>query len=346
MRTSDSTMMRNVHNNDYNATRPEKAVLNGTKPSPEMLVDKSAPSIDELSANHVILYVAIFGNALVMLTILFQRSLKTNYYLLVFHLALCDTALASFNIVQCLLSARLDLANHDYLFAFTLALVDVAYFAELSIIMLIAVLRYKAIARPFSQHPSRRKLSHVIVAIYLLALAIGLASLLYDVFRFRFSSSVDKIFAVIVYTVPYLTAVFGLPVLYASMCYALHVHGEQMKKFEGEKDPNIHGIDLYYLKARQKRNSNTMRTSVLIVGLFLLSSFPNQLRVIDNTFQWFTTDFYYWSLTAYFLGVVTVNPLIYAFCDKTILAGYKKTLRKLVGFCGKKHTSAETEVAV
>ena len=90
-----------------------------------------------------------------------------------------------------------------------------------------------------------------------------------------------------------------------------------------------------YLTARQERNRRTIRTSVIVVAVYLVSNVP--LVIVWLAYFWFTHEKTHeatvWAFNINISGVVTANPFIYAFSDKTILAGYKKILRKLVGFC-------------
>ena len=134
--------------------------------------------------------------------------------------------------------------------------------------------------------------------------------------------------------IPFIIGVLCLPVLYTRMCYLLHVHSKQLRNFNGEARNNCNTVvDMRHLTARQERNRRAIRTSVIVVVVFLLSVVPRTITWISPHFYWHA-KIYEATVCAYpiyFLGVVTANPFLYAFSDTTILAGYKKTPRKLVG---------------
>ena len=133
-----------------------------------------------LLTKEILYWTALFGNTLVILTILFQRSLKTNYYLLVLHLAFCDETLSLTNIVMQYMLPLSRVTDHRKILGVGLnVFMGIAHFTEPQIIILIAVLRYKAVAHPFSTGLTRKKLHCIIALMYTLAMFLSISYLMF-----------------------------------------------------------------------------------------------------------------------------------------------------------------------
>ena len=115
----------------------------------------------------------MFGNILVIIFILRQRKLlENNYYFLVLHLAICDLGccaiifmaiiyrffVGAFSVTYCLAVVRID---------------HIFVVAGIYMMMVIAVLRYRATVYPLKPATSRRKMKIACGLGYILGLILG-----------------------------------------------------------------------------------------------------------------------------------------------------------------------------
>jgi hypothetical protein len=102
----------------------------------------------------------IFGNTLVIISILRQRRLlRNNYYFLVFHLAICDLLwlLEDFIIVINILTDSL-YDDYSIISCLFLKIYYVFQVGGIGMMLIISVLRYRATVHPLKPAISRRKL--------------------------------------------------------------------------------------------------------------------------------------------------------------------------------------------
>jgi hypothetical protein len=122
----------------------------------------------------VVIVFGIFGNTLVMISILRQRRLLgNNYYFLVFHLAICDLVwllvnfyyyipdfmFYDYSVITCLFDGRV------LTYAFQVA--------GIGMMLIISVLRYRATVHPLKPAISRRKLKVVSGLLYIVGFIAG-----------------------------------------------------------------------------------------------------------------------------------------------------------------------------
>ena len=115
------------------------------------------------------------GNILVILTICSgPRRFQSNYYRLVFHLALCDIVLLLSGNITFTIGPWIEthIWSSDYGTAFCTFLLFVAkivgsfFVTEMAILLVIAILRYKAIKQPLQPKVSSKRLKCIIVLVY------------------------------------------------------------------------------------------------------------------------------------------------------------------------------------
>ena len=118
----------------------------------------------------------IIGNVLVIISILRRRSLLTsNYYFVVLHLAICDLMLLVEFFVHSM--TKLFERNVEYYETFCLFMQTGYLFAVAGALMMliIAILRYRASAYPLKTPISKRKLKVFCVMVYIVSFILGYA---------------------------------------------------------------------------------------------------------------------------------------------------------------------------
>ena len=126
----------------------------------------------------VVVVFGIFGNILVILSILRQKMnlLKNNYYFLVLHLAICDVAALIMHFLDFVDVFWLEqpLSDHSPMIICNVYIIGDAFeYAGTRMMLMISLLRYRAIVHPLKPAISRRKLKVVCGLVYLVGLIVG-----------------------------------------------------------------------------------------------------------------------------------------------------------------------------
>ena len=133
-------------------------------------------------------------------------------------------------------------------------------------------------------------------------------------------------------------------VLYGKIYHLLNLHGKFMQNILDSNENSRHQtvLNARLSDTRQNRNTKLVIVSFVIVAFFGVSNLPihvwsvlSHLNVIPQEIVYRQSS---WILSLYFFGICVINPIIYAFGDKTLLAGYKKALSKITAFCTTKKT--------
>ena len=194
----------------------------------------------------VVLLLAILGNILVILTISSQRRLKTNYHFFVLHLALCDLTISLTYFTEQMLPTNFlfDLTNYVILKNCH----GVATSAEYLILLAIAILRYRAVAKPFATGVRRKKLFFSVGLIYSSSLVIStVVFLLYFTLATHTFKVVTRI-SLYGLLLGSIATVLLMIVLYGKTCYLLYIHNNRMKNIHNEEN----NAKVCHLAARQK----------------------------------------------------------------------------------------------
>ena len=299
----------------------------------------------------LIQFLSIVGNALVILTICRERRLRTNYYFLVFHLAVCDLTLAFFS-SQVVLFSQLPInygpASSKFLCVLETALADWFYLVEICLMILIAVLRYRAIVKPFKKPLKKKKLAYLTVIIYVLTWgleipdAVGVKRLeRYCIVSWKGTTAYDAYAFSLSFCRFYLPLVIFITV-YGKMCHQLFLHGKCMRNNMGKKGYTTHPaiLNTRLLEASHNRNVKIVTVSIIIIVSFVVSNFPfNHMKFLLslNFVNMDSTSRYsLWILFIYLCGTCAANPIIYALGDKALFSGYKKACGKIIACCKQK----------
>ena len=120
----------------------------------------------------------ILGNILVILSILRQKKnmLKNDYYFLVLHLAICDVAALIMHIFYIVDTFWLEQPLSDLFPMITCnikVIFDAFQLIGIGMMLIISLLRYRAIVHSLKPAISRRKLKVVCGLVYLVGLIVG-----------------------------------------------------------------------------------------------------------------------------------------------------------------------------
>ena len=285
----------------------------------------------------------VFGNILVIYSIVSQRSLlKSNYYFLVLHLAFCDLMvllLSSYETYEALYPNSLSIRS------FAMCKVwqptsTVFFNAGVFMVVAIAIFRGRAVLHPLKPAVSRSKLRVVVGAVYLCAIACVVPLVLVlkytDVCLFNRwpNLTLNIIHTFFLITVDYLFPVLILFILYYKICKALNTQSKKILSLNAtsaaiSEDSNARQTGLQRIK--HYRNIRTFIQSASIVVLFAITSLPFHISwlmfVCGATVQ--AEVILTWTYIVSLFGVNAVNPYIYGVSDKTLRSAYKRNWKKV-----------------
>ena len=278
------------------------------------------------------------GNILVIFSICSSRRLNTNYYFLVFHVAICDIVMVLLgNLLFSLLLRDMSYSTFTTLQMIscivTLPMSQSIYLCESLFLVIIALLRYKAVNDPLRPHLSRKKLTYIVASVYIIAFIVHVPIFVLDEAKvFACRSTGDQSISIKIYNNIFESIVTLLPftvlaVLYFKMCRSLLQHNKKVKQLfysrvtTGEEEKTNTAL---------ARNYKTLITSFVIVVQLFISVLPARIIHMLTLAEIKENDYHaMWSMMLYFLGVCTLNPVIYGLGDKTLRASYVKCFKKL-----------------
>ena len=286
----------------------------------------------------VVLLFGIFGNILVILSILRQKKnvLKNSYYFFVLHLAICDVAVLILYIYKLVEFYSLELGasfRTTNCYAFV---INVTFqFAGVGMMLIISFLRYRATVHPLKPAISRRKLRVVCGLVYLFGLIVGCGTHLPICLIMKSKVLLDVYeklyFAFVGFLGCFIPTIF-MAVVYYKIARALMKQNKYMKRVcsNAMRRP---APDSSFNILRYIRNRRTFLVCLSTVLCYGIAHTP-----LSVWFIWFITDEYHlrvkYDWVKYitdFLKIVgsqSVNPLIYGILDKKLLAFAKFCCKK------------------
>ena len=284
------------------------------------------------------------GNILVIWTLnRGRRRLQTNYYLLVFHLAICDVALLLignvFFTLQPWLEKQLRFSNLEMISCIILPpLLSCIFTTELALLVVIAMLRHRAVTEPFQPSLTSKKLGCIILLVYITPLLLHLPKFFSqqvtaDTFCFNKwrSNTYFNVYNWILDLGIILIAMAFLIVLYTKMSYTMAIHRKRIKKlFSSDVTCLTKQRANNATEAAYRKNAKMIIISVIVLAQFFIAVLP--IRVLGKVVasgQEEDKIHMVWMLPLYFLVSCSFNPVVYGFGDKTIREGYKIVVTNL-----------------
>ena len=269
----------------------------------------------------------IFGNTLVIISILGQRRLiKNNYYFLILHLAICD--------LLCLLIITLTNVNFRFSKGPLISnsvlhyVVDEMSFvfqaAGIGMMLAVSVLRYRATVHPLKPAIARRKLKVVCGLVYGTAVPLCLVHATVDHAKFRLGYII--------------TCFYSFPTMFMTVVYfriarTLFKQNKYVKSIFSSSARSSASKSSSFNIMKYLRNRRTFLVCLITVVCFGVGHVPLSVWGI-----WFISDKYHLMMKYTWLyniaiilrlaGSHSVNPFIYGLLDKKLLRFWKLCLKK------------------
>ena len=263
----------------------------------------------------------ILGNILVVISIARQkRLLRRNHYFLVLQLAICDLSWLFFNLVG--FFQEISLIQPSMISCILISISDAFQISGLAMMMIISVLRYRAVEHPLKPAISQRRLKLVCGSFYIIGFIIGYGPMIPFCFP-KVKIAYFKFHAAYLVSVYYFFPSVFMGVVYFKIDQSLSKQKKTMKiicpNTVRQKTPNSSFIT--FVRNRRAFLVCLSTTSCYGVGnipvtiwlLFYLLH-PNLHQQLAST--WFPK----FALVLRVAGSSSINPLIYGFLDKTMFA--------------------------
>ena len=303
----------------------------------------------EYSLTLVVVF-GILGNILVILSILRQKKkmLKNDYYFLVLHLAICDLLAAlimhMFYMVD-VFWLKEPLSDHSHMMICNVYVIGNAFeYTGVGIMLIISLLRYRAIVHPLKPAISRRKLKVVCSLVYLVGLIVGCGIRLPRCFvkSNHVKVAYEKFFYAFWMFFGYFVPTIFMAVVYYKISRSFIKQNKLIKRVGSNE--NRRGPDSFFNILRYIRNRRTFRVCLSIVLCYGIAHIPRSVWSM-----WFITGechlqmkyvwVRYFGTVLLVAGSHSVNPLIYGILDKQLVAFWKCC-------CQKKRKTQQSQAAV
>ena len=277
------------------------------------------------------------GNLLVMFLIIQNRTLLRNiHYYLVLHLAICDfftLLLLTSDIFYAFTGSSM--VNSPLLCKLWTPTRTAFYNAGILFMVIISVVPFQAVARPFEPAVSRRKVQVVAMFAYIFAIICALPCIL--VLQFNHTSGclekwpmeqLNIYYTVVLAAVQCFIPVVLLSMVYWKICIVLVRKNREIKLLCASTEASEQQKLSPYQRFRHHRNVRAFLVSFTIVVCFAVTALPIQIMYILSKIielNWYSM----WFVIFHYFGVSAVNPFIYGTLDKKIFFFLTRRPRKL-----------------
>ena len=208
--------------------------------------------------------------------------------------------------------------------------------------VVIAIVRYRAVIYPLKRAVSRRKLKFVACVVYVFVMICAVEYILALQFM-KPTQCIEKwpnwalnvIYSVLLFFIQYFIPVTMLSILYCKICKALIKEDEQTKSMRSSVTDNAREVikELTGLqRIKHHRNIQTFIVSATVVICFGVTSLPAQLwwllLVIGISEE--NDKVRSWLRIITMFGTSAVNLSIYGMLDQTFLSAYKRFWKKMI----------------
>jgi hypothetical protein len=272
----------------------------------------------------------ILGNIPVILSIFRKRSLlKNNHYYLILHLAICDFLYLSLftPVIYSTLNGSPMITSSSYLLckiwwpAHTVVFTAGGHF-----LVLISILRYRAIVHPLEPAVRRSTLKILSTLVYVLAIIYIIPYVL--VLELNGSceeewpvESLSIVYTVFLTGIQYFIPVAFLSIIYYKICTRLIARNNTMKTMDAR---NQTGQEISKTSTLFKdiRNIKTFLVSFTIVACFTVSACPMQVMwIVAASSSSPSIPLGYYALTMF--GTSVINPYVYGALDMKVFSFFK-----------------------
>ena len=299
-------------------------------------VDRTSFDIYKYSYAAVLAF-GILGNTLVVISIMRKKSLlKSNYYFLVFQLAICDLMWSLINFLEQIVRI-LTLFDLGKPTCSVIRLVNVFSLGGIYMMLAISVLRYRAVVHPLKPAISSRKLRVICGFGYIVALIVGYGTHMawclnmqphiYTVYGNIFVGFTTSLF--------YLFPTVFMGVIYYKICRALLKQNDYMKRVCSI--PVRGNATSSFKMQRYARNRRTFLVCLAIVLCYGVGNLPFAVVIaLGRYIGYYQLDIKHFSIFHFALilraiGTSAINPIIYGTLDKKLLQFWKLRSKKVQG---------------
>ena len=286
----------------------------------------------------VVVSLGVLGNIPIIASICRKRSLlKSNYYYIILHLAICDLFYLLFFIpkIYSIFHASPSIASSSYLVCKTLRPAQTVVFtAGVNFLVIISILRYRAIVHPLEPALSRRTLHIISTIVYVLATICIIPYVM--VLRFDEMSGCNEKWPKhslnIAYTIFLSIIQFFLPVAFLSVIYfkigkEIFTRNNRVILMDARNQMQRQSTTSPHQRLKTK-NAKPLLVSFTIVACFIVSGFPLQLMWIICMSASKKIPSYASLISAlHTFGTAAINPYVYGALDKKVFSLFQH-LRK------------------
>lgn len=280
----------------------------------------------------------IFGNILVILSILRQRCLlKSNYYFCVFQLAICDLGIVLIVFLELVnLHIATDLVFFNPLiYCLVSNIVFLFQIGGICMMLIISVLRYRATVHPLKPSISRRKLTAICTLVYIIGLVAGYGTYTPSCFLHGHTAAsldifLDGYLIIFFYILPTLL----MAVVYYKIGRAIVKQNEDLTRICSNR-LTADSASSFNI-SRYSRNRRTFFVCLITVLCYGIGNLPISVWFIwriagKHHLQMKYIWFHQLSFILKIAGSYSINPLIYGILDKKMLAFWKLCPKPLSG---------------
>lgn len=273
----------------------------------------------------------VLGNLPVIVSICRKRSLLKNiYYYLILHLAICDVFYLLFFIpdIHSVFNASPAIISRFHVLCKIWWPTHTLFFtAGANFLVLISMLRYRAIVHPLKPAVGRKTLKIISACIYVLATICAIPYVL--VLRFDKTigcylkwpmESLDVVYSVFLAGIQYFIPVAFLSMIYFKIGKEVLTRNNRFHEMEASTQSQCQISGTTPRKQRIKK-VKPLLVSFTIVACFIVSGFPAQILHIAFLIMAKERPSYFLLCEAlYLFGTAVINPYVYGALDKKIFS--------------------------
>ena len=275
----------------------------------------------------------VLGNLAVIISICGTRKLiRSNYYYLLLHLAFCDLCNLIFytEIVYNIFNGGTPIISHSYILCKTWSPIHTVFLtAGANFLIVISMVRYRAIVHPFKLSMRRRTLKILSTLVYVFAIICIIPFVLVLKFDATLGctedwplNSLNIAYTVFLACVQYFIPAVTLSIIYFKICKKL-ITQNRKKQFmnahnqlgqRNEKAPT-------WYQSLTLRNKKTFLVSFVIVSSFIVSAGAVQVVFIVYAIKSKGLPSYeMWLQGFYIFGNLVLNPCVYGALDNKVFS--------------------------
>ncbi|CAN7997771.1 unnamed protein product [Ixodes pacificus] len=304
----------------------------------------------------VFMVLAVLGNAMVVLTVVRHRGMRTRTNMFIVNLAVADILVAVLDMPVSLATLLRGDWTLGYGFCqfngFTMALL---LMCSIHTLMYMSVHKYVSITRPFSRAMTKRRVGFLIAAAWLwpffcaLTPFLGLTKIVYKIGASQCGPAYPHSMKMYAHSALITVTNYFVPLIVMGFCYfnIFRAIGEHMTRVKATSNISLHN------SVTQQKRINVTLVLVLLCFLFCWTPYMIYTFVVNSRTSK-TKVPYILNPVAYWFGYLNsaCNPIIYAFRSPSFRHGYKEllfgsgvTVVSCEGSTGQRSSSFQQKVA-